>query len=125
MSVLLQSAKSGVMGLEQGLERGVGAVERGVGAVTGAVTGGVSSVTGVDLGEVLRRALRLIVEGLAVALACYYVMPRSKMSLDGVVMVGLSAAATLAILDTFGGEMGTTVRSGVGFGTGMRLAGAL
>jgi len=77
----------------------------------------------VDLMELLKRGLKYLIEGLMVAVAAY-VIPKGKgLALDEVALIALTAAATFSILDTFVPSMGTTVRTGAGFGIGANLVG--
>ena len=72
-----------------------------------------------DLGELVKRAIKYLVEGLMVAIAAY-VIPKGKgLSLDEVALIALTAAATFSILDT----MGVTARTGAGFGIGANMVG--
>ncbi len=75
-----------------------------------------------DLGELLRRAVKYLVEGVIVAIAAFAI-PRRSMSLDEVSLVALTAAATFVILDTYLPSMAVTARSGAGFGMGANLVG--
>jgi hypothetical protein len=76
-----------------------------------------------DLGELVKRAIKYIVEGLMVAIAAY-VIPKGKgLSLDEVALIALTAAATFSILDTYIPSMGVTARTGAGFGIGANLVG--
>ena len=56
------------------------------------------SVAGLDLGEIVRRALKYLVEGVAVSVAAYMI-PQKKLKIEEVLMIALTAAATFAILD--------------------------
>jgi hypothetical protein len=77
----------------------------------------------VDMRELLKRALKYLIEGLMVAIAAY-VIPRGKgLTLDEVALIALTAAATFSILDTFVPSMGSTARTGAGFGIGANLVG--
>ena len=73
-----------------------------------------------DLGELLRRAIKYLVEGLMVAIACYAI-PKRSISMDEICLIALTAAATFSILDTYLPSMGVTARSGAGFGIGANL----
>jgi hypothetical protein len=76
-----------------------------------------------DLGELVKRAIKYVVEGLMVAIAAY-VIPKGKgLSLDEVALIALTAAATFSILDTYIPSMGVTARTGAGFGIGANLVG--
>jgi len=76
-----------------------------------------------DLGELVKRAIKYLVEGLMVAIAAY-VIPKGKgLTLDEVALISLTAAATFSILDTYIPSMGVTARTGAGFGIGANLVG--
>ena len=76
----------------------------------------------VDLKELLKRAVKYLVEGLMVALAAYAI-PKRSLNLDEVALIALTAAATFSILDTYVPSMGATAREGAGFGIGANLVG--
>lgn len=76
-----------------------------------------------DVSEVVRRAIKYLVEGLAVAAAAFYI-PRKKMDLQEIVMIAVTAAASLAILDLLAPSVGEHARHGAGFGIGAGLVGA-
>ena len=73
-----------------------------------------------DFSELLKRLIKYLVEGLMVAIAAYAI-PRRYLSLDEVMLIALTAAATFSILDTYIPSMGATARSGAGFGIGANL----
>jgi len=76
----------------------------------------------IDLGELLKRAIKYLVEGLMVAIAAFAI-PKQKMNLDEVALIALTAAATFSILDTYIPSMAVSARSGAGFGIGANLVG--
>lgn len=73
-----------------------------------------------DLGELVKRALKYFVEGLIVALAAF-VIPSKKLKLDECLLIALTAAATFSILDTYLPGLAVSARSGAGFGIGANL----
>jgi len=75
-----------------------------------------------DLSNVIQRAIKYLVEGLAVAVAAYYI-PRKKMNLEEIAVIALTAAATLAVLDRLAPTVGMGARHGAGFGIGASLVG--
>ena len=75
-----------------------------------------------DLGELVRRAVRYLVEGVMVAIAAYAI-PKKSLNLDEVALIALTAAATFSILDTYVPSMAVSARSGAGFGIGANLVG--
>jgi len=76
-----------------------------------------------DFGELVRRTIKYVVEGIMVAIAAY-VIPRGKgLNLDEVLLIALTAAATFSILDTYIPSMGVSARTGAGLGIGANLVG--
>ena len=75
-----------------------------------------------DLGELVRRAVKYLVEGVMVAIAAYAI-PKKSLNLDEVALIALTAAATFSILDTYVPSMAVSARSGAGFGIGANLVG--
>ena len=75
-----------------------------------------------DLGELVKRAIKYLVEGLMVAIAAYAI-PNAKraLNLDEVALIALTAAATFSILDTYVPSLAVSSRSGAGFGIGANL----
>jgi ABC-type Co2+ transport system permease subunit len=68
-----------------------------------------------DLGELIRRVVKYLVEGIMVAIAAYAI-PKRSLNLDEVMLIALTAAATFSILDTYVPSMAVSARSGAGFG---------
>ena len=75
-----------------------------------------------DIGELVRRIVKYVVEGIMVAIAAYAI-PKHSMKLDEVMLIPLTAAATFSILDTYVPSMAVSARSGAGFGMGANLVG--
>jgi|UniRef100_A0A6C0DXD4 ABC-type Co2+ transport system permease subunit len=73
-----------------------------------------------DLGELVKRIIKYLVEGLMVAIAAYAI-PKRSLNLEEIALIALTAAATFSILDTYVPSMGVTARSGAGFGIGANL----
>ena len=73
-----------------------------------------------DFGELIKRAIKYLVEGLMVALAAYAI-PKKALNMDEVALIALTAAATFSILDTYVPSMAVSARSGAGFGIGANL----
>jgi ABC-type Co2+ transport system permease subunit len=76
-----------------------------------------------DLNEVVRRAVKYLVEGLAVAVAAFYI-PKKQMNLQEIAMIAVTAAASFAVLDMLAPSVGANARHGAGFGIGASLVGA-
>lgn len=79
-------------------------------------------IVGVDTNELLKRAIKYLVEGLMVAIAAFAI-PKHSMKLDEIALIALTAAATFSILDTYIPSMGIDARTGAGFGIGANLVG--
>jgi hypothetical protein len=75
-----------------------------------------------DLNEIVRRALKYLVEGLAIAIAAYSI-PQRRLKMDEVLMIAASGAATFAILDMYSPEVASGARKGAGFGIGAKHVG--
>lgn len=73
-----------------------------------------------DLGELVRRAIKYLVEGLMVALAAYAI-PKRSMNMDEIALIALTAAATFTILDTYLPSYAVGARNGAGMGIGFNL----
>jgi hypothetical protein len=75
-----------------------------------------------DFAEVVKRAVKYIIEGAAVAVAAYYI-PKKQMDIAEIVMIALTAACTFAILDMYAPSISNATRQGAGFGIGANLVG--
>ena len=78
--------------------------------------------SGFNLQEILKRAVKYLIEGAAVAVAAFYI-PKNRMKVEEVVMIAITAAATFALLDMYAPSVGSAARQGTGFGIGANLAG--
>ena len=76
-----------------------------------------------DVSEVVKRAIKYMIEGMAVAVAAFYI-PRKKMNVQEIVMIAVTAAAALAVLDLLAPSVGGYARQGAGFAIGSSLVGA-
>jgi ABC-type Co2+ transport system permease subunit len=74
----------------------------------------------INVGELVKRIIKYLVEGLMVAIAAYAI-PKRSLNIEEIVLISLTAAATFSILDTYVPSMGVTARSGAGFGIGANL----
>jgi ABC-type Co2+ transport system permease subunit len=74
----------------------------------------------INVGELAKRIIKYLVEGLMVAIAAYAI-PKRSLNLEEIILIALTAAATFSILDTYIPSMGATARSGAGFGIGANL----
>ena len=75
---------------------------------------------GIDAKELIKRAIKYLVEGLMVAIAAFAI-PQQSLKFDEIDLIALTAAATFSILDTYVPSMGVSARSGAGFGIGANL----
>lgn len=75
-----------------------------------------------NMGELVKRAIKYLVEGLMVAIVAF-VIPQKPLRFDEIAIIALMAAATFSILDTFIPSMGASARTGAGFGIGANLVG--
>jgi len=73
-----------------------------------------------DFGELIKRAIKYLVEGLVVAIVAVLV-PKKALNVEEIVIIALTAAATFSILDVFIPSMGSSVRQGAGLGLGFNL----
>ncbi len=74
----------------------------------------------INVGELVKRIIKYLVEGLMVAVAAYAI-PKRSLNIEEIALIALTAAATFSILDTYVPSMGVTARSGAGFGIGANL----
>ena len=81
---------------------------------------------GFNLGELIKRAIKCLVEGIMVALAAFLVPDKKRsLNLDEVALIALCAAATFSILDVFIPAMGSSARNGAGLTLGSTLVGGI
>jgi ABC-type Co2+ transport system permease subunit len=73
-----------------------------------------------DFSELIKRAIKYLVEGLVVAIVAVLV-PKKALNVEEIVIIALTAAATFSILDVFIPSMGSSVRQGAGLGLGFNL----
>jgi ABC-type Co2+ transport system permease subunit len=74
----------------------------------------------INVGELVKRIIKYLVEGLMVAIAAYAI-PKRSLNIEEIVLIALTAAATFSILDTYVPTMGSSARSGTGLGIGLNL----
>jgi|TARA_B100001769_G_C21595999_1_gene335943 hypothetical protein len=83
-----------------------------------------SLINGLNISELIKRAIKYLVEGIMVALAAFLVPDKKRtLNLDEVALIALCAAATFSILDTYVPAIAVSARSGAGFGIGANLVG--
>ena len=78
----------------------------------------------VDMNELLKRAIKYLIEGLAVAI-CAMLIPKKALNVEEIIILALTAAATFSILDVFIPAMGSSARSGAGLTLGSSLVGGI
>lgn len=79
-------------------------------------------ITNLDIVEIVKRILKYLIEGTAVALAAYFVpQGKQKLSVDSICIIAITAAATFAILDMYTPDISAAARMGAGFGIGGNL----
>ncbi len=65
---------------------------------------------------------KYLVEGIVVAIVAYY-LTNQRNDIKGIVIIGVIAALTFAILDYFAPAIGASSRLGAGFGVGSNIVG--
>lgn len=78
--------------------------------------------SGFDVSDLVSRLVKYALEGLAVAIAAF-VLPGKTLKPAEVAMIALVALATFAILDIYAPSVGSSARTGAGFGIGANLVG--
>jgi len=81
-----------------------------------------TSLPGLDMGDLVSRAVKYALEGLAVAVAAY-LLPGKGLKMSEIGMIALVAMATFALLDVYAPSVGSSARTGAGFGIGAHLVG--
>lgn len=77
---------------------------------------------GFTVAELVTRAIKYFLEGLAVALATF-IIPMKKLNMEEILAIAIVAAVTFALLDLLAPSIGLTARQGAGFGLGANLVG--
>lgn len=75
-----------------------------------------------DLQEIVKKALKYFIEGLAIAIAAFAI-PKRQLKLEEIVAIAMSGAATFAVLDMYAPEIATSARTGAGFSIGRKHIG--
>lgn len=78
----------------------------------------------IDVPELIKRAIKYLVEGLAVAVVAI-IIPKKPLNVEEIVIIALTAAAAFSILDVFIPSVGAAARNGAGFSFGVGLTGGL
>lgn len=77
-----------------------------------------------DLAEIIKRAIKYLLEGAAVALAARYI-PAEKIDIKEIAMIAFTAACVFAILDMYAPSVSIAARQGAGFAIGSSTVGGL
>ena len=77
---------------------------------------------GFSMAELLTRAIKYLLEGLAVA-AAMILIPMKTPKMEEIMTISVIAATVFAILDLLSPSVGLTARQGAGFGIGANLVG--
>jgi hypothetical protein len=76
------------------------------------------------MGELVKRAIKYLVEGLMVAIVAFVIPPEKRaLKYEEIATIALMSAATFSILDTFTPSIGVSARSGAGAGIGLNMVG--
>lgn len=75
-----------------------------------------------DLTELVKRAIKYLIEGLVLAVVCLLV-PRKALNVEEIVIIALTAAATFSILDVFIPSIAVSARNGAGLSLGAGIVG--
>jgi ABC-type Co2+ transport system permease subunit len=75
-----------------------------------------------DFSELIKRAIKYLVEGIMVAIAAYAI-PKKALNVEEIIIIALMAAATFSVLDVFVPSIASSARGGAGFGIGANLVG--
>lgn len=77
-----------------------------------------------DLNEFVKRAIKYLVEGIMVGIVAFSI-PKKHLNIEEVIIIGLTSAATFAILDVFSPSIGAATRSGIGMSVGAGITGGI
>ena len=78
----------------------------------------------INVGELVKRIIKYLIEGFMVAIAAFAI-PKRSLNLEEIALLALTAAATFAILDAYLPAMSVAAHNGTGLGIGLRLAGVV
>jgi hypothetical protein len=81
-----------------------------------------SLMPSLDVSDLVARAIKYAFEGLAVAIAAY-LLPGKSLRMSEIGQIALVAMATFAVLDVYAPSVGSSARTGAGFGIGAHLVG--
>ena len=77
-----------------------------------------------DLSEIIKRSIKYLLEGTAVALAARYI-PSEKIDIKEISMIAFTAACVFAILDLYSPSISIAARQGAGLVIGASTLGGL
>lgn len=77
-----------------------------------------------DISEIIKRAIKYLLEGGAVALAARYI-PTEKINVREIAMIAFTAACVFAILDMYAPSISVAARQGAGFAIGSSTVGGI
>ena len=77
-----------------------------------------------DLSEIIKRAVKYLLEGGAVALAARYI-PSDKIDVREIAAIAFTAACVFAILDMYAPAISIAARQGAGFALGSSTIGGI
>ncbi len=75
-----------------------------------------------DVNELIKRAIKYLIEGLIVAI-CAFAIPKKSLNIEEIISLSLAASATFTILDTYLPSMYVSAKQGAGLGLGLKLVG--
>jgi ABC-type Co2+ transport system permease subunit len=75
-----------------------------------------------DTQEMFTRIIKYLIEGLVVGIVAS-ILPDEPLSLDKIILLGLTAAAMFSVLDLVAPSISTSARQGAGIGLGFNLVG--
>ena len=75
-----------------------------------------------DIAEACKRLIRYLLEGLCVGLAVNLISHK-KISINEIVLIGVTSSAVLSILDAFAPAISVGARQGAGYGLGLGTVG--
>lgn len=75
-----------------------------------------------DYQEMFTRVVKYLIEGLVVGIVAS-ILPEKPLSMDKIILLGLTAAAMFSILDLVAPSISASTRQGAGMGLGFKLVG--
>jgi hypothetical protein len=85
--------------------------------------GGSSVFYNDSYGISMNDVLKYILEGLAVAIAAFFISPKNRKDYKSILLIGFSAALVFFVIDKFAPKVSAGTRQGSGFGIGFGLVG--